>query len=188
MCNKLFTYSGSKSKYLDIILPLIDGTKVLIEPFLGSGAVLLNAPNSFKIGSDLNSRIIDIFVGFKNSNYDEYVRFLNRTNPKFIKKDKVSYYEFRNYYNPLYESLQTHEQAFYQWICIQSCVNGMARWGKTGFNQGFGSRTYNEFSRTEFDAILSSVRDTTFKSTSFFNLAEEDNCNVVWFLDPSLCQ
>lgn len=45
MSIKLFKYAGAKNKYLHKILPLIDVDKILIEPFLGSGAVSLNATN-----------------------------------------------------------------------------------------------------------------------------------------------
>lgn len=181
---KIFPYSGSKSKYLDVILPLIDDSKILIEPFLGSGAVLLNVKNKVKYGSDLNSRIIDIFNGFKTASYEEYIEFMDRTNPKFVKSDKESYYEFRNHYNVIYDTLTLAEKAFYQSICIRCCVNGMARWGKTGFNQGFGCRTNSTLTRSEFNEIKASLKRAEFFDTSFFSLSIMDTPNVVWFLDP----
>lgn len=184
LSNKLFPYAGSKAKYLDAIVPCIDESKTLIEPFLGSGAVLLNSNNKIKFGSDLNSRIVDIFDGFKIATYNEYVEFMNRTAPKFVRNDKDAYYEFRNHYNALYDSLTSVERAFYQIICIRCCVNGMARWGNNGFNQGFGSRTYSQLNEFEFNTLKSALMFATFSHSSFFDLLHMDDKNVVWFLDP----
>lgn len=181
--NKLFRYAGSKTKYLPAILPLIDSSKTFIEPFLGSGAVLLNVSNKHKIANDLNKNVIDIFEGFKYASYTEYIEFLHRSEPGFIQGDKASYYKFRNYYNTL-DAISIIERAFYQWVCIQCCINSMARWGKTGFNQGFGSRTYIEFTNQEFDDIRNVLNNTTMSNVSFFDMKHLDNENVIWFLDP----
>jgi len=55
-------WPGSKAKMLDIILPLLPEDRTYIEPFGGSGAVLLSKPQSpEEIYSDVNPELVHFF-------------------------------------------------------------------------------------------------------------------------------
>jgi DNA adenine methylase Dam len=180
---KFFRYAGSKSDYLDIILPLINKDNNLIEPFVGSGAVSLNSKNNNVTISDINKRLIDIYIGFAEANYSDYINFHYSEN-SLVKNDYYSFYKFREYYNSRYDNLTYLERAFYQWDLIQSCINGLARWSKTGFNSAFGSRTYKLFSELEFNTLSNKIKTFNILNNSFFDLLHLDSIKTTWFLDP----
>ena len=185
MQNKFFNYAGSKSKYIDKILPFIDTNKILIEPFVGSGAISLNSNNQNIVISDTNKYIIDTYNGFNYMDYDYYINFINKSDPiGFIQKNKKNYYEYRNYYNLRYNNLDIKDKAMFNWIMLNSCINGMARWGNGGFNQGFGDRNLKIYDRLQFNNLKNSLNKFSNLDISFFNMSHYDNIDSVWFLDP----
>jgi site-specific DNA-adenine methylase len=180
---KLFKYAGSKNKYLDIILPLIDTKKHLIEPFLGSAAVSLNVNNK-TLAFDYNERLIDLFNGFKIINIEQYVELYNCKDPELIPNDHQSYYSYRNYYNLNYDSLNLPQKAVHQQKLFQCCLNSLARWGPNGFNQSFGSRSHSMLDLCMLKKIIERCQNIDFKQADFFNLGALDNKDTTWFLDP----
>lgn len=62
-----FPYAGSKLRLVDKIVPLLPYTDTYIEPFGGSGAVLLNRePSSFEVFNDRYGAITDFYMVLKD--------------------------------------------------------------------------------------------------------------------------
>lgn len=61
------SYQGNKSRLLKYIIPLIPEFNRYIEPFGGSGAVLLELEPKTWIYNDLNQDIYNVFVGARDS-------------------------------------------------------------------------------------------------------------------------
>ena len=63
-------YSGSKARYVKDIVPIITKNltteKIYIEPFLGGGSIFSAIDHKNKIGSDINSKIIEMWKAFQS--------------------------------------------------------------------------------------------------------------------------
>ena len=72
-------YYGSKLRHLDFILPLLPRTKVYIEPFGGSAAVLLNRPRSeVEVYSDLYPPVVCLIKTLRDD-YERLIQSLEMT-------------------------------------------------------------------------------------------------------------
>jgi D12 class N6 adenine-specific DNA methyltransferase len=61
--DKLYTYFGNKEKIADEIWKLFGHTNAYVEPFLGSGSVLLACPydHQFEVINDYDCHISNVF-------------------------------------------------------------------------------------------------------------------------------
>lgn len=148
MINNIIKYSGSKTKYLDTInsfINLSDKT-IYCEPFIGSGVIFFNLEKQFEkyYINDLDSNLCLIFETVKKYSYSEFIEFYNNVINKFgdIKKNKESYYNFRNSFNDKLWKTNTKEEGFGLILLYNLCINSMARFGPNGFNSSFGNRLY----------------------------------------------
>ena len=67
-------YVGGKLSKLDFLLPLVPNHKTYIEPFGGSGALLLNKPKSkVEIYNDLDGELVNFFCVLRN-HYNEFIK------------------------------------------------------------------------------------------------------------------
>jgi hypothetical protein len=134
--NKLFSYAGTKDKFLQQLLVIIDKSSATIfhEPFLGSGAVFLNIEDRFDEYhlSDIQPAIVNAFNTVKHTTYNDYLDFTKMIKSVYgdIKQSKQSYYDFRNNYaNVEFEkNFESIESGFSQLVLFSSCINSLARW------------------------------------------------------------
>jgi len=134
MSLKLFRYPGSKTTFLPTILPIInevDGD-LFVEPFLGSGAVLLNYQKcENKIGNDLNSYIIRIWKSIIEVDWEYFKNFYDENIKRFgdWSNNKEIFYKFRNYGNQKWHKSDTLDEGLFYLIMTNSCINNMCRFG-----------------------------------------------------------
>ncbi len=64
--NRLFRYSGNKAKLLPLYRPIPYGTKRVVEPYLGSGAFLLNSKLP-GLGYEINADLIALWHWLKKA-------------------------------------------------------------------------------------------------------------------------
>lgn len=190
---KFFKYPGSKHDFLGTILPIIKNNikedTIFIEPFLGSGSVILNVDCSIRLASELNSKIYLFYDTVKKVSYNEFKTFYDNINLEFgnIGKNKESYYNARNTLNERYWNTNTLEEGMYLLIMQQSCLNSLYRIGPNGFNQSFGNRggTFS-FDEIDYQLLQKSIKGIDIINDTYLTLFEKykDNKNVIWFLDP----
>jgi DNA adenine methylase len=192
--NKLFRYAGSKDKFLQHLLPIINKSSATIfhEPFLGSGAVFLNIEDRFDEYhlSDIQPAIVNAFNTVKHTTYNDYLDFTNMIKSVYgdIKKSKHAYYDFRNNYaNVEFEkNFESIESGFSQLLLFSSCINSLARWNGKKFNQSFGNRLYLIDEKSYVNAKAKLMK-ATLTTDSFFDKILDNtsfNQNHLLFLDP----
>lgn len=142
-------WAGSKKKLLNEMLNSFEkDAQNYIEPFLGSGVVLINVLDNegdFKYKkfyvNDINSNIINFYNLLKNDynyvekNIDKLLTEYN--NLADINSKEQLYYDIRNKYN----SKKTKIKAIYFYFLMKSGYNGVYRENSKGkFNVPFGKK------------------------------------------------
>lgn len=126
---------GIKTKLINFIAESIywDGSGKWIEPFMGSGSVVLNLQPERALICDTNHHLINIYKSIQNKDLtaDKLRRFLEIEGEKLKVQGEPYYYEVRERFNEYGSS--------YDFIFLnRSCFNGMIRFNsKGGFNVPF---------------------------------------------------
>lgn len=143
-------WAGSKKKLLNEMLTAFDKeSKTYIEPFLGSGVVLLNLINNideFKFENlyvnDINSSVINFYKILQNkpsfviASIDELIN--NYNNLENIDKKSEYYYNLRSEFNEIEDA---DKRAIYFLFLMKAGFNGVYRENKSGkFNVPFGKK------------------------------------------------
>ena len=158
-------WAGGKFRLLDRILPALPPGKRLVEPFVGSGAVFLNADYPAFLLCDLNGDLI----AFLKTLAERGAHFIDACagyfGPEFNSADR--YYRIREQFNTL---PQGEERAALFLYLNRHAYNGLMRYNSKGkFNTPFGRYTAPYFPRVEMEAVAAKARkaDITFAVTDF---------------------
>ncbi|MFR2738319.1 MAG: DNA adenine methylase [[Clostridium] innocuum] len=140
-----FRWAGSKKSLLNELIDTFDVEKeIYVEPFLGSGVVLLNVLNNTTYKkyyvNDINSNIIKIYK-YIQTEPSKLCESINNIVYDFNKLDDIEkstyYYEIRNRYND--SNLEDIEEASYFWFLMSAGYNGVYRVNSNGkFNVPYG--------------------------------------------------
>lgn len=128
-------WPGNKYRLIDFILPKLPQKKVLVEPFLGSGAIFLNTNYENYILSDANSDVINLYKTLQEYG-DEFIAFCSQF---FISTNNVAieYYKIREQFNNMNNDPITKAALFL--YLNRHCYNGLCRFNKQNkFNVPFG--------------------------------------------------
>lgn len=174
-------WAGSKKKVLNNLLESFKKDKTnYVEPFLGSGVVMINVINNIDVLHYQNIYVNDI-----NSNVINFFKLL-KSNPKILIKDllKISYiynsktnieqenmyYDIRNKFNNSNE-----KKPAYFYFLMKVGFNGVYRENKSGkFNVPFGRK---EKFVVQEDNLLSISK--LIKNVKFYNLSYEKFLNLL---------
>jgi len=146
---------GIKTKLVPFILGSIrwDGEGRWIEPFVGSGAVLLNAAPRRALVSDANEHLIRVYQAIQCGQIapESLREFLEREGAFLSREGERFYYEVRDRFNAKHSP--------FDFIFLnRACFNGMIRFNKTGaFNVPF-CRKVDRFSRAYITKICNQVK------------------------------
>lgn len=203
--NNLFRWTGSKRKLLDAMLEVFDDKDTYIEPFLGSGIVLLRvlAKKQYKTVyvNDVNKNVIDFYTLLKDEG-DELIREIKARKKKYDKlgsleeKEKFFYTireKFnRNKYRVDYKNNLLKTVDF--WFLMQAGYNGVYRVNTKGyFNVPFGKKEHLIFSEESFyeaQTLLNKsgveIHFFNLDYLEFLELLEEENklTNSYMYCDP----
>lgn len=140
-------WAGSKKRVLNEMLESFSKKKNnYIEPFLGSGVVMLNVINNIEelkyeniYVNDVNKNIIDFYKNLKN-NPKELIEKLNKIstiyNNKTMSEKEEYFYEIRNKFNSISE-----DKPIYFYFLMKVGFNGVYRENKRGeYNVPFGKK------------------------------------------------
>lgn len=187
---QLFGYAGSKQKHLKTINKFISAStkEIYVEPFLGSGAVLLNLEKEFKeyhIAEKYNS-IINVFKWIsKDENY--YNKFEKFYLENYSIRNYDEFYKFREYYNTQLLNSSVIEESFAIIMLAQHCINRMFRENDNtkNFNSSFGNRFLNRIHLNYIKVSCQRIYGIRNK-LYFYNDYKDciDIKNSIQFIDP----
>ena len=188
---------GGKSKIINRILPKFKPTNnniTYVEPFLGSGAVLISfletQPNLKScVCSDINKQLIITFNVIKNKPnrlINTIKRLINEYNKSNDKEEY--YYKIRDKYNT--EKL-THSLTAALFIFLnKTCFRGLYRINKNGlFNVPYGNYKKPSFIDDDYIKHLSTLfnkYNVNFVCDSYINVLNSlnENDEYIIYLDP----
>ncbi|MBC2044301.1 DNA adenine methylase [Listeria seeligeri] len=166
-------WTGSKKKLLNEMLLTFDKKKsVYVEPFLGSGTVVLNVlnQNMYKkyYVNDINPNLIDFYRILKSEKeklFDIILDICKKYNElENISEKEIYYYEMRQKYNE--GRIKIHKRAAVFWFLMKSGFNGVYRVNsKNKFNVPFGKKE-----RIMFDIDNAKIISDLIQKVEFFNL------------------
>ena len=139
-------WPGGKFKLLDRIRNRLDSGSRLVEPFVGSGAVFLNAGFKKHLLADTNPDLISLYhhVQNKGSDFAEYCQSFFTPENNCEKR----YYNFRKQFNST--SDLKYKSALFLYL-NRHCYNGLCRYNsKNKFNTPFGRYKNPYFPKKEF--------------------------------------
>lgn len=192
--NSPFRWTGSKKKLLNEMVSSFDkGKTVYIEPFLGSGVVMLNVINnqlySNYFVNDVNQNIIDFYLNIKN-NLDTLAKeiecIVNKYNNAEFKEK--FYYETRMKFNESDESTEKKSAMF--WFLMKAGYNGVYRVNSHNkFNVPFGKKEKIVFSYEQFAYISGLIQGVHFYCLSYEDFLFEvlhdiENKDCFIYCDP----
>ena len=146
--NSPIRWAGSKKKVLNEMLELFDrNKKCYVEPFLGSGVVLLNVLNNNDIlqyeefhVNDVNSNIISFYKLLQKNNkflINELNNLSQKYNSLSMDEKEEMYYEVRKRFNKSSDEFKP----IYFYFLMKVGFNGVYRENKLGkFNVPFGKK------------------------------------------------
>ncbi len=156
-------WPGGKYRLLKHISPHLPKKKVLIEPFVGAGAVFLNHDYEQYWINDINADLINLYKTIKRLG----PKFITRANKWFTPKNNQSekYYAFRKRFN---ESTDLEEKAFLFLVLNRTGYNGLCRYNLKGqYNVPFGRYKNPYFPEKEIKSYLKVASRTKFYNKDY---------------------
>lgn len=168
-------WAGSKKKLLNEMLFMFDRQKkIYVEPFLGSGIVLINVLNHSLYKehyvNDNNENLINFYIELR----DNAVALLNMINDyvqKYngyltIEEKSLFYYECRTRYNDT--DTKELEKAVLFWFLMKTGFNGVYRINsKEKYNVPFGKREKIVFDENKMLILSNMIKDVHFYSLDY---------------------
>lgn len=198
--NSPIRWAGSKKKILNEMLSFFDkSSKVYVEPFLGSGVVLINLINNIDEFSfeeiyvnDINSNIINFYKLLKDD-YEyakkQIKKIINKYNSFSEENLKEEFfYDIRVKYNKIDKSHKIKSIYFY--FLMKAGYNGVYRENKKGeFNVPFGRKEKINFDSNGLKLIaekLEKVKFYNYDYIKFFNMLKKRNIlkDAFIYFDP----
>lgn len=182
-------WAGSKKKILNDILTFFDKkSKIYIEPFFGSGVVLINLLNNLEefyfeefYVNDINFNIINFYNILQNNyNYakEEIEKIIfNYNNLSNEELKEKFFYNIRTKYNKM--DKKNNKKVIYFYFLMKSGYNGVYRENKKGeFNVPFGRKEKINFDPENLKNIAEKLKKVKFYNydyLEFFNILKKMN-------------
>lgn len=150
----IFKWPGGKFRLLDAILPMLPPGRRLVEPFVGSGAVFLNADYPAYLLADINPDLIGFYQALAERG-DGLIEECRRLfSPDGNQSD--TYYQRRDSFNAL--AAGAKRAALFLYLNRHG-YNGLIRYNARGeFNVPFGRYLKPYFPEAEMLAFLDKTR------------------------------
>ena len=173
-------WAGSKYKIIDRITQSLPTGNRLIEPFVGSGAVFLNANYPAYLVADTNVDLINLYTCIKLQGL-EFVEYAQQL---FIREynQPESFYQLRAEFNQTQDL--TRKSALFIYL-NRHCFNGLCRYNSSGkFNVPFGRYTNPTFPIAELTNFWQKSQTVEFKLANFVDTMQAANSGDVVYCDP----
>lgn len=167
---------------LDTILRALPPGKRLVEPFVGAGAVFLNAPYSAFLLCDCNNDLINLFVNIQENG----MAYIDFCKSYFTEENNTSekYYALRQRFN---ESTDFAERAALLLYVNRHAFNGLVRYNsRGGYNVPFGKYKKPYFPEKELTHFLQKTQsaDITFINQNYEQTFNNLQVGDVVYADP----
>ena len=176
----LFNYAGSKFRSVKEIIPLLPDRKGYIEPFGGSGSILINRKKSrLEVLNDRNSGITDFYLCIQDAILLE--QMIEKINLCIHSKEF-----FVNAKRTWEQATTPLERGFRWYYMTMTSFGAMGRnWGRatTPSSSTFGTKIFSAIPR--FREIHARLRGVQIENTDFRRLMQDyNNEDFVMYLDP----
>lgn len=173
-------WAGSKLKIIDRILTQLPDGQRLIEPFVGSGAVFLNATFDSYLLADTNPDLINLFsiIQQEGKDFADYAAALFTAENN---RPEV-FYQLRAEFNATTDSRRKSALFIY---LNRHCFNGLYRCNSSGsFNVPFGRYAKPAFPYAEVLQFHQKSRQAEFKHQDFMHTMDMARPGDVVYCDP----
>jgi DNA adenine methylase len=173
-------WAGNKYRILEHIMAVLPSGNRLIEPFVGSGAVFLNADYGEYLLADSNEDLINLFRTLQHERepFIEYCRVFFTS----ITNTEGRYYELREEFNSASDSRL--KAALFLYL-NRHAYNGLCRYNlKGGFNAPFGQYAKPYFPEREMQRFIDRASRATFMVEDFRNTMRSARTGDVLYCDP----
>lgn len=177
-------WAGGKYRILDRIIPELNTHPHgrLIEPFMGSGVVWLNAPQKEVIANDINADLFFLYQILAKQGET----FIQKAMGKFNIKNntKEEYTKLRNKFNDLPFGEERAEIFIY---LNRHSFNGLCRYNsRGGFNVPYGQYSNPSFPEKEMKKCLEVIKNRriVFSQKNFAEIMPEAQPGDVIYADP----
>lgn len=180
MTKSFLKYAGSKSKLLDRIKAVLPKGNRLIEPFVGSGVVFLNADYNEYLLADSNKDIINLFIHLQK----EGKEFISYCKEFFAERNnnKTTFYEYRELFNT---TSDTRLKAALFVYMNRHCFNGLCRYNSKGiFNVPFGKYKLPLFPEVAMLDFYTKSQQAIFKVADFRDTMAGAKKGDIVYCDP----
>ncbi|ECL4870612.1 Dam family site-specific DNA-(adenine-N6)-methyltransferase [Salmonella enterica] len=176
----IFKWAGGKFGVLEQIFRYLPEGKRLIEPFVGGGAVFMNAGYQENLLNDVNADLINFYKTLQREAHSLITlahRFFQDYNTQ------EGFLAVRNAFNKqVYDDL--HRAAAFLFL-NRHCFNGLTRYNQAGeFNVGYGKYKTPYFPLQEMEAFLGAEGRSEFVCGDFAAVIEAAGEGGVIFCDP----
>lgn len=173
-------WPGGKSKIVDKIISALPPGERLVEPFVGSGAVFLNANYKECEVFDVNEDLINLYKEVQSSGGE----FISYAASLFTKENNTpeKYLELREEFNTSADI--TRKSAIFVYMNRHG-FNGLCRYNSKGaFNVAYGKRTNPLFPLEYMRAFHEKSKSVTFGVSDFRNTLANVKPGSVVYCDP----
>lgn len=173
-------WAGSKYNCLDKIIPFLPPGKRLIEPFAGSGVVLMNTNYSAYLLAESNMDLISLYTILQEQTND-FIEYC-QTYFSLELNCKETYYQIRTDFNQL---AYTQQRAALFLYLNRHGYNGLCRYNSQGFyNVPFGRYVKPYFPQKEMQLFQQKSQNTQFIHQDFRKTFEQAEPGDVIYCDP----
>lgn len=173
-------WAGGKYKIIDRIIKELPKGDLLIEPFVGSGAVFLNTDYDEYHVADLNGDLIDLYQQIQSGG----IEFISYASELFSKENNSerAYYDYRDEFNHCSDIARRSAIFIY---LNRHCFNGLCRYNsKGGFNVPFGRYVNPTFPQKEIFDFYQKSKRAIFYQSDFRETMKKAVENSVVYCDP----
>lgn len=173
-------WAGGKYRLLPRILKALPEGKKLIEPFVGSGVVFLNAEYDRYLLSDINPDLINLFNDLKYGKSE----FIDYCSSFFVDKNNQEkrFYQLREYFNQLAPGKERSALFLY---FNRHGYNGLCRYNQSGgFNVPFGRYKKPYFPASEMEFFYKKAKKAEFRCQPFLKTMAHSRKGSVIYCDP----
>ncbi|HBV92812.1 MAG TPA: multidrug DMT transporter permease [Pantoea sp.] len=174
-------WAGGKYSVLDEVLPMLPAGKRLIEPFVGSGTVFINAGFKRNLLGDVNPDLINLFNQLQG-NPDAVIKAAYQLEKGCLSNE--AYLAIRDEFNGREAHAVRHAALFL--ALMRTSFNGLCRYNQKGlFNVGWNKKgEANYFPMDELTHFTGMQKEMTFMCAGFEDVIAQAGQGDVIFCDP----
>lgn len=173
-------WAGGKYKIIDKILSTLPKAEKLVEPFVGSGAVFLNASYANYLLADTNLDLINLYREIQKSGEN----FIDCAIELFVPENNTeeAFYRLREEFN---QCVDVRRKAALFVYLNRHCFNGLCRYNSKGkFNVPFGKYGKPKFPTEEVKNFHLKSQNAEFILSDFRATMRSISDSAVVYCDP----